>query len=131
METLGDESGLIDGFIIEVLKCLLKLCNFKPTSNIRFIYFDNVYISSYQKNTCNVFLYVYIIAIWRTRKENLRIGNLKCVFIRKLSEYRETIKHISNDKFIKLTNDLYSFDTDQLMNLKFMYIVFFILYSEI
>ena len=52
-----------------VLRCLFKLCNFKPSSNIKFIYFDTTYSNTYQRNICNVFLYVYIITIWRTRKE--------------------------------------------------------------
>ena len=63
------------------------------------------------------FLYIYIITIWRTRKENLRIGDLKYLITRKLSEYREFIKHVSNQRIQKLTNDLSSLDVDQLINL--------------
>ena len=100
-----------------ILRCLLYLCNFKPSSNIKFLYFDNIYNNSYQKNVCNIFIYIYIITIWRNRKENLRIGNLKWFVIRKLSEYCEIIKYMPNHKFETLSKDLSSLDIDHLSNL--------------
>ena len=36
--------------ILWLLKCLLNICNSISSSNIRFLYFDNVYNSLYQKN---------------------------------------------------------------------------------
>ena len=98
VEDMFYQCEYIKPLFLWVLKCLLKLCNFKPSSNIRFLYFDNPYNNLYQKNVCNIFIYIYIITIWRTRKENLRIGDLKCLIIRKLSDYRNFIKHIANRK---------------------------------
>ena len=100
-----------------LLKCILNICNFIPSSNIRFLYFDNVYSNLYQKNLCNIFIYVYIITIWRTRKENLRIGDLKCMFIRKLSDYKSFIKHMPSRKCEKLSRELLALDIDALLDL--------------
>ena len=100
-----------------VLKCLLKLCNFKPSSNIRFLYFDNPYNNLYQKNVCNIFIYIYIITIWRTRKENLRIGDLKCLIIRKLSDYRNFTKHMPTRKCKKISEELSALNIDNLIDL--------------
>ena len=60
-----------------LLRILYNVCNFMPSSNIKFIYFDTRYSNSNQKNICNMFLYIYIITLWKTRKENLRIETLK------------------------------------------------------
>ena len=60
----------------------MQICSFKPSSNIRFLYFDNVYRDLYQKRISNLFLVVYICTVWKTRKENLRIGNLRKILIR-------------------------------------------------
>ena len=62
-------------------------------------------------------LYIYIVSIWRTRKENLRIGNLKCVIVRKLREYQKFIKNMPNQKSEKLYKDLESIDLDNIINL--------------
>ena len=45
--------------LLWVLRCLSSACNFKPSSNIRFIYFDNVYNNAFQKNICNLFIHFY------------------------------------------------------------------------
>ena len=65
-----------------------------------------------------------IITIWRTlksnmedQKENLRIGYLKYIVLKKLSEYREFIQQLPNQRFEKLANDLSSLDTKFLLNL--------------
>ena len=99
-----------------VLRCLLVICNFKPSSNIRFLYFDNIHSSIHEKNICNIFIYLYIVTIWRNRKENLRIGILKSIFIRKLLEYREIIKQMSTRRYEALTKDLASLDIDSLIS---------------
>ena len=106
----------VKSFFLWVLRCLFKLCNFKPSSNIKFIYFDTIYSSNYQKNICNVFIYVYIITIWRTRKENLRIGNLKSRVVRKVSQYRNFLKHLPRGKYDKISKDLSSLDIDHLVH---------------
>ena len=100
-----------------ILKCLYYLCNFKPSSNIRFLYFDNMYTSPSQKNICNIFIYLYVITIWRNRKENLRIGNLKWIFVRKLLEHYETMEHLPNNNLRKLSKDLSSHVIDHLVKL--------------
>ena len=52
------------------------------------------------------------MTIWRSRKENLRIGIMKNIIIRKLSEYREFVKKIPGRRFEKLTDALSSIDID-------------------
>ena len=74
------------------LTILLYLFNFKPSSNIRFVYFDSIYVNAYQKRICIMFLSVYITTVWRTRKENLRIGILKNHFVRRVIENFEIRK---------------------------------------
>ena len=37
------------------LNILLQICDFKPMSNIRFLYFDSFYPNVYQKRICNLF----------------------------------------------------------------------------
>ena len=66
------------------LNILTQICNFKPQSNIRFLYFDSFYLDVYQKRICILFLTMYIITVWKTRKENLRIGKMKKIFIKKV-----------------------------------------------
>ena len=97
------ECDYVKTLYLWVLRCLVKECDFKPSSNIRFIFFDNTYNNPRQKNICNTFVYIYIITIWRTRKENLRIGDLKNLFIKKLIDYMKFIKLISSQKFEKLS----------------------------
>ena len=101
-----------------ILKCLKNICNFTPISNIRFIYFDNVYSNLSQKHICNIFIYTYIITIWRTRKENLRIGDMKYMIIRKLSDYRSFIMHMPSQKYKKnLSEELLTLDLELLIDL--------------
>ena len=90
---------------------------FKTTSNIRFILFGNSYNNSYQKDIFNKFVYIYIITIWRTQKENLRVGELKFIFMRKLNDYRTFIKLMPNQKFGKLSSALSALDNDTLLDL--------------
>ena len=100
-----------------VLRCLSSLSNFEPSSNIRFIYFDNVYSCTRQKNICNIFIYLYVITIWRTRKENLRIGDLKHMILSKFSDYRNFLKHLPSQKYQKLSEELQTLDIDNLLDL--------------
>ena len=111
------ECDYIKPLFIWVLKCLSNVCNFKPSSNIKFIFFDNSYINSYQNIICNLFIYTYVITIWRTRKENLRIGDLKNVFIRGLSNYKNLIKHMPSKKCKKLSDKITALDIDKLIDL--------------
>ena len=80
-----------------LLRILLNVCNFKPNSNIRFLYFDSSYENPFQRTVCNVFLYVYILTIWKTRKENLRIGILKSLIIKRVSDYFDFVKFLPNN----------------------------------
>ena len=111
------ECDSIKPLFLWVIRCLSNVSNFMPSSNIRFLYFDNTFNNSSQKNICNIFIYIYIITIWRTRKENLRIGDIKKLFIRKLVDYGKFIKLISSQKFEKLSTDLSAIDIDSLIDL--------------
>ena len=95
------ECDYVKPVFLWVLRCLSHLCNFKPSSNIRFLYFDNTFNNSTQKNVCNIFIYIYVITLWRTRKENLRIGDLQNLIIRKFIDYRKFIKLVSSHRFKK------------------------------
>ena len=99
-----------------LLRVLLNVCNFKPISNIRFLYFDTRYENGYQKTVCNIFLYVYILTIWKTRKENLRIGILKKNIIKRISEYFDFIKLLPNTKLDKVFIEISRLDMDDLLN---------------
>ena len=81
---------------------LVLFFNFKPSSNIRFVYFDSVYLNTHQKRICNMFLSVYITTVWRTRKENLRIGILKNHFVRRVIEHFELRKQIPRQNTEKI-----------------------------
>ena len=111
------ECDYIKPLYIWVLRCLVNCCNFKPSSNIRFIFFDTSYNTDHQRIICNTFVYIYVITVWRMRKENLRIGDLKFIFIRKLNDYKMFLKHIQNRKFEKVSLALSAIDTDTLLDL--------------
>ena len=99
-----------------LLRVLLNICKFKPTSNIRFLYFDTRYDNLYQKNVCNIFLYVYILTVWKTRKENLRIGILKSIIVKRISEYFEFIKLLPNIRLDEVFQQISRLDMDNLIN---------------
>ena len=63
------------------------------------------------------FIYMYIISIWRRRKENLRIGDLKYVILKEISDYKKFIKLMPNRKFEKLSLELSILDIDILKDL--------------
>ena len=100
-----------------LLRVLLNISNFKPTSNIKFIYFDTNYVSLYQKTICNIFLYIYIITLWKTRKENLRIGILKHMIVNRVAEHLKFIELIPNHKLEKVLEDLSRLNIENLTNL--------------
>ena len=100
-----------------LLRVLLKLNSFKPSTNIRFLYLDNVYSNHHQRNICNMFLYVYIVTIWKMRKENLRIGILKNIVIKKVLDNLNFISHIPNYSLEKLFGITSELDFDNLVNL--------------
>ena len=78
------------------------ICRFKPKSNIKFLYFDDSYLNAYQKRTINMLLSLYITIVWRTRKENLRIGILKKQFIKRVAENIEIRRQIPGQKLEKI-----------------------------
>ena len=100
-----------------LLKVIFDVCNFTPVSNIKFLYFDSCYESLYQKIICNTFLYVYILSIWRTRKENLRVGILKKLIIKRASDYFEFIKLLPNTKLDEILQEISRLDMDGLLRL--------------
>ena len=77
-----------------LLRVIFYVCNFRPISNIKFIYFDNKYQNRQQKNICNLFISAYILTVWKTRKENLRIGILKRMIINKCLGTIDTMEHM-------------------------------------
>ena len=106
------ECKYISPFYLWLLSILMQICSFKPSSNIRFLYFDNFYKDLYQKRICNLFLVVYICTVWKTRKENLRIGNLCKILIRtvksqiEISKIRtgKSLEELYGQYYVKLTN---------------------------
>ena len=79
-----------------LLRVIYYLCWYEPESNIRFIYLDNKYSSTIQGKISNLFISSYILTIWRTRKENLRIGIMKSRILSKVTQTIDTIKQIPN-----------------------------------
>ena len=61
-------------------------------------------------------LYIYIVTIWKTRKENLRIGNLKNMIIRNLNEYQRFIKHMTTHRSEKISKDFANINIDDMIN---------------
>ena len=83
-------------FFMWLLRTMFYMSDFNPTSNIKLIYFDNKYRNRQQKNICNIFIAAYILTVWKTRKENLRIGILKMMIINKCITTIDTMKHMPN-----------------------------------
>lgn len=79
-----------------LLRVLLYVCDFKPTSNIIFLYFDNIFFNRKQQNVCNMFISFNILTIWKTRKENLRIALVKNMIIKKKLYAIRNIEHSPN-----------------------------------
>ena len=100
-----------------LLRILLNVCNFKPISNIQFLYFDNKYDSIYQKTVCNIFLYIYISTVWKTRKENQRIGILKTRIVKRISEHFRFIKLLPNVNLDNVLEEISRLDIDNLVNI--------------
>ena len=111
------ECDYVKPLFLWVLRCLANICSFKPSSNIKFLYFDNIYRTSAQKTICNIFIYMYVVSVWRRRKENLRIGDLKHVILKEISDYKKFIKLMPNRKFEKLSEELSVLDTEILKDL--------------
>ena len=88
-----------------LLRVLLYTSNFKPISNIKCIYFDNTYRNNQQKNICNIFISAYILTMWKTRKENLRIAILKHMIINECLRVIETIEHLPDHTCEKVLGD--------------------------
>ena len=106
----------IQPLFLWLLRVLLNISNFKPISNIKLLYYDVKYDSLYQKTVCNIFLYVYIITIWKTRKENLRIGILKSMILNSVSNHLKFIKLIPNNELENVFEDLSRLDIKSLFN---------------
>ena len=100
-----------------LLRILLNVCNFKPTSNIQFLYFDNKYDTIYQKTVCNSFLYIYISTVWKTRKENQRIGIIKNRIVKRISEHFRFIKLLPNVNLDNVLEEISRLDIDNLVNI--------------
>ena len=100
-----------------LIKVLFYITNFKPVSNIKFIYY-NKYRNRQQQNICNILISAYILTIWKTRKENLRIARLKKMIINKSQDIINIIKFISKTHIdIVLGNYLDKFEPDLLLRL--------------
>ena len=107
------ECTYISPFYQWFLNILMQICNFKPSSNIRFLYFDSFYLDIYQKIICNGFLIAYICTVWKTRKGNMRIGILRNILIRKVKEdidirrqlTRQTPEDLYGQYYVKLKTE--------------------------
>ena len=99
-----------------LLRVLLKLCNFRPVSNIKLLYFDAIYENLFQKTVCNAFIYVYILTIWKTRKENLRIGILKNMIVKRVPEYFNFMRLFPNKSIERIYEEISRLDIDDLTN---------------
>ena len=64
-----------------------------------------------------MFLYIYIIAIWRNRKENLRIGILKSIIVKKIVEHLDFIKVLQKSKLDEIFQKISRLDIENLKNL--------------
>ena len=78
-----------------ILDILMYICNFRPDSNIKFLFFDSSYSNVFQQRICNMFVAMYVSTVWRNRKENLRIGILKKKLISNVIECIELRKHLT------------------------------------
>ena len=107
----------INPIFLWMLRVLHNICNFKPKSNIRFLYFDTTYENLFQKHICNIFLYIYIITIWKTRKENLRIGILKHMIIRSMTRHLKFIENIPNHKMEEILEKISRLDFNNFINI--------------
>ena len=96
------ECTYISPFYHWFLNILMQICSFNPSSNIRFLYFDSFYQDLYQKRISNLFLVVYICTVWRTRKENLRIGNLRNILIRTVKGNIDVSKQLTRKSLEEL-----------------------------
>ena len=110
------ECSYIFPFYQWLLNILIQLCNFKPGSNIWFLYYDSFYLNMYQKRICILFLTVYIITVWKTRKENLRIGKLKNLFIKRVIDDIRIRKEISGKSREEIYGEYFNRLTDDELN---------------
>ena len=101
-----------------LIKVLVYITNFIPVSNIKFICYDNKYRNRRQQNICNIFISAYILTIWKTRKENLRIGIIKKMIINKSQDIINIIKYSSKTHIdIVLGNYLVKIEPELLLRL--------------
>ena len=84
----------IQTLFMRLIRVIFYVTNFKPVSNIKFIYFDNKYRDRQQKDMCNIFISAYILTVWKMRKENIRIGILKHMIISKTLSTIDIMKYI-------------------------------------
>ena len=71
------ECSYIAPFYQCLLNILIQICNFRPVSNIKFLYFDSTYVNNYQRKVCNMFLAVYIFTVWRKKEGKPKNWNLE------------------------------------------------------
>ena len=90
------ECDLVKPLFMWLLKILYYVSNYTPISNIKVIYLDNKYSTIEQKKICNLFISIYILTVWRNRKENLRIGIMKRRVISKVIQTINTVKQMQN-----------------------------------
>ena len=101
-----------------LIRVLFYITKFKPVSNIKFIYLDNKYENRQQQNICNIFISAYILTVWKTRKENMRIAIVKKMIINKSQDIINIIKHISKTSVEKvLGNYLEKIEAEILLGL--------------
>ena len=107
----------INPLFLWMLRVLYNICNFKPNWNIRFLYFDTAYENPCQRHICNIFLYINVITIWKTRKENLRIGILKHMIVRSMARHFKFIENIPNHKMEEIFEEISRLDFNNIINI--------------
>ena len=59
---------------------------------------------------------MYILTIWKMRKENLRIGLLKSMILKQISNYFDFVKILPNTKLDEVLQEISRLDMDNLLN---------------
>ena len=75
-----------------ILDIIERICLFRPTNGIKFIYFDFKIVDNSRKNMCILLLYSYLHAVWLVRaNRNISVSGIKNVV---LKNYQNNVKDL-------------------------------------